>query len=140
MSITKLPGDRAGTLDDRGVYGESGKHGEGTLGPAWGGREDALEQMTPKLSLERGEEINQMTEKKKKQTAGSKDTRVWMNSAVPRMWGQRQDKAGPEARSPSQGAELYPAGHREPAKGSRQKHGAVRSMLEKSSLVQQCGG
>ena len=32
-----------------------------------------MEQMTPKLSLERGEEINQMTEKKKKQTAGSKD-------------------------------------------------------------------
>ena len=34
MSITKLLGDRAGTLGDRGVHGESGKHGEGTLGPA----------------------------------------------------------------------------------------------------------
>ena len=33
MSITKLPGDRAGTLDDRGVYGESGKHGEGASPP-----------------------------------------------------------------------------------------------------------
>lgn len=47
------------------------------------GREDALEQMTSKLSLE-GEEINQMTEKEEAQAAGSKDTRVRMSSAVPR--------------------------------------------------------
>lgn len=45
------------------------------LGPAQEVRKDALEEMTPELSLERGQGISP-TAKKKKQTASGKDARL----------------------------------------------------------------